>query len=135
MADGRNGTIHLGEPRVLECPGVPGILGPLLDLPPPILPPEGVLFPFPALVLAAALADPQDSGLVGKAGDILSRGTPFSFSAAAAANMILEPLSAAVRGNDRLRPEPDGGYSFTWKIGETRWLPALKRRGEDRVRA
>jgi hypothetical protein len=110
-------------------------MGPVLDLPPPALPPEGVLFPFPALVLAATLADPGDAGLVQKAGDILSRRSPFSFSAAAAANMILEPLStAALCGDEFRRPEPDGGYSFTWKIGETRWLPAVKRRREGGVR-
>jgi hypothetical protein len=127
MVDGREGKIRPGKTRMLECPGLPGILGPLLDLPPPVLPPEGVLFPFPALILAAALADPGDIETERKAADIISRMEPFSFSAAAVANMILEPL---VPGDaDPLapcEPEPEKGYSFRWKIGEPRWLPALK---------
>jgi hypothetical protein len=113
MADGRDGKIRLREPRLLDCPGLPGIFGPVLDLPPPALPQKGTLFPFPALVLAAALADPGDGELLQRTGDILSQGEPFSFSAAATANMILEPL-----------PDGDKGYSFRWKIGELQWLPA-----------
>jgi hypothetical protein len=135
MVDDRDGKIRSGKPRMLECPGLPGILGPLLDLPPPVLPPEGIMFPFPALILAAALTEPGNIETERKAADVLSRMEPFSFSAAAVANMILEPLvpgdtdTLAPGGADPLppcEPEPEKGYSFRWKIGEPRWLPALK---------
>jgi hypothetical protein len=128
MADGRGGKIRLGEPRILDCPGLPGIFGPALDLPAPALPPEGLLFPFPVLVLAAALADPEDRELLRRAGDILSRGEPFSFSAAAVANMVLEPLSAAGVRDGPHKPGRAGDYSFIWKIGAPQWLPSPRDR-------
>jgi hypothetical protein len=132
MADGRGGKIRLREPQILDCPGIPGIFGPALDLPAPVLPPEGLLLPFPVLVLAAALADPADKDLLPRAWAMLSPGAPFSFSAAAVANMILEPLSGSPAGtgsrNTPHKPGKDGVYSFIWKIGCPQWLPSPKDR-------
>lgn len=128
MADGGTGTFLLREPRVLDCPGLPGIFGPALALPAPALPP-GTGYPFPVLVLAAALLDPRDGELLRRAADILSRGEPFSFSAAALANMILEPLPA---GAPPGKPGREGGYSFRWKIGGPQWLPSPGKAREER---
>jgi hypothetical protein len=130
MAQGRGGKIRLREPQILDCPGIPGIFGPALDLPAPALPPEGLVLPFPVLVLAAALAGPADKELLRRAWDMLSPGASFSFSAAAVANMILEPLSGSGAGSPDIphKPGKDGGYSFIWKIGDPQWLPSPKNR-------
>jgi hypothetical protein len=125
LRDGRDGTIAAGDPA--PCPaggtGPAGfaLYGPVLDLPLPDLPREGVLFRFPFLTLCAALipgGSPEEARL-GNPGDAGVRGAPFkpfSFRAAAVANMILSPLRSG---------EP--GYSYQWQIGNPRWLPSPKR--------
>ena len=83
--------------------------GPRLDLAVPAAIP-GAIYSFPFPVLCAALvrggmdADSMDAAVEGL--------FPLRFKAAAAANMSFMALESG---------EP--GYSFTWKIGEPRWLP------------
>jgi hypothetical protein len=111
------------------------LYGPRLDLPVPALDGEGIRFRFPALILCAALIRRPDAHAPSNLRFALAPGffippdaeaddsaacaaglLPFSFRAAAAANMILIPLDSG---------EP--GYSFEWKIGLPRWLPAVRR--------
>lgn len=122
LAGGREGKIQGGPPELIPFPDVPGggvlsgfsFFGPGLNLPVPELSLPGLVYPFPALVLTTSL--------VGKGGHPLIRESvppirPFSFGAAAAANMVIRPLDG----------QGDSGgdaYSMEWKIGRLSWLPA-----------
>jgi hypothetical protein len=93
--------------------------GPRLDLAVPAVIP-GAIRRFPVPVLCAALirsgtgvAGTEAAGMDAAAEGLL----PFSFRAAAAANMSFTALESG---------EP--GYSFIWKTGEPRWLPRPGRR-------
>jgi hypothetical protein len=101
--------------------------GPVLDLP---AAPLREIGGFPLLILCAALIKPGEGGSgapesggvygadrAGRALPAVHDLLPFSFRAAAVANMILSPLGSG-----------EGGYSFAWKIGERRWLPGPEKR-------
>jgi hypothetical protein len=101
--------------------------GPVLDL--PAAPFRGIGACSP-LILCAALIKPGEDGVEapepgapdsggayeaehpGRALFAVKDLLPFSFRAAAVANMILSPLGSG-----------EEGYSFTWKTGEPHWLP------------
>jgi hypothetical protein len=102
--------------------------GPVLDLPAAPLRETGGFSP---LILCAALIRPGEGGFEAPepggvygaepSGRILPAVKdllPFSFRAAAVANMILSPLGSGAEG-----------YSFTWKIGERHWLPRPEKPG------
>jgi hypothetical protein len=102
------GIITAGKPARVRCSGL-SFYGPALDLAAPELPPGGIRFQFPLLTLCAALI-PGDEF---PENHVPPGFPPFSFRAAAVANMILIPLDAGAPG-----------YSYTWKIGVPRWLPS-----------
>ncbi|MFP3041817.1 hypothetical protein LQZ19_08345 [Treponema primitia] len=104
----------LGKPALVSCPGFHSFFGPALDLPPPPLPYPGVLYPFPRLVLCAALAAPGDEPLPEQIREIPPVNPAF-FRAAMVANLAIKPLKGA------------GDYSFTWRIGKPRWLPSPRK--------
>jgi hypothetical protein len=110
---------HEGGGRFLsDC----SFFGPALDLPMPELLLPGLLYPFPAAVLVAALVEGEGAEFGEKAPPLGA----FSFRTAAAANMVIRPLVEQPDGrttNDRgaVRADP---YSLEWKIGRLSWLPA-----------
>jgi hypothetical protein len=115
------GTISLGKPALVPCPLFHGFFGPVLDLPPPPLPHAGVLYPFPSLALCTALIPPGDETLLRTIRGIPPL-SPAFFRAAMVANLAIKPLSGAFP--PAAVPE---NYSFTWRIGKPRWLPAYRR--------
>lgn len=118
LRDATDGKINLGKPALVPCPGFHGFFGPALDLPPPSLPYPGVLYPFPKLVLCTGLFAPGDEALLNNIPDIPPVNPAF-FRAAMVANLTIKPLETV--------PEGAANYSFTWRIGKPRWLPAYRR--------
>jgi hypothetical protein len=115
LAGGRGGKFTGSVPAAVPFPGSAGALsglsffGPALDLALPDLALPALVYPFPRLVLCAALTEGGDCPL--------SPGA-ISFRAAAVANMVLRPLD----GRD------SGVYSLEWRIGRLRWLPGQSSR-------
>jgi hypothetical protein len=124
LVGGREGKIQAGPPDLVPFPHIPGgrvfsgfsFFGPGLDLPVPELSLPGLIYPFPALVLTAALAA-GDCSLLREYAPPLKA---FFFRAAAVANIVIRPLDDG-RG-------ASGGdiYSLEWKIGRLSWLPRKK---------
>jgi len=111
-----DGKITAGRPGRVVCPPAEGavLFGPLLDLPSPEtisgLSNEKARFLFPQIVLCAALLGPKEetpdiSGL-----------SVISFRAAGIANLAIRPLEGGA-----------APYSFEWRLGQERWLPAFTR--------
>jgi hypothetical protein len=119
-----NGKISLGPPLLVPCPGFHGFFGPALDLPPPPLPYPGVLYSFPSIALCTSLVAPGDEALLENIPGIPPVRHAF-FRAAMVANLTIKPLSGAF--SPETVPDPAATYSFTWRIGKPRWLPAYRR--------
>jgi hypothetical protein len=112
------GKFSLGDPTLVPCPGFHAFFGPALDPPPPPLPYPAVLYPFPALALCAALVAPHDEPLLDRFHGI-PPASPGFFRAAMVANLTIKPLA---------KGPPTETYSFAWRIGKPRWLPAPRER-------
>ncbi|MDR3333900.1 MAG: hypothetical protein LBT13_03285 [Treponema sp.] len=128
VIDGGDGKIATGPAEAIAFPSEPAadtaadpgppamssgpaIFGPVLDLPAPpysAFPPDTLVYPFPRLVLCAALLGQQ---IFTEAA--LPEAPSLCFRAAALANLVLRPLA-------------QDGYSFEWKIGVPRWLASYK---------
>ncbi|MDR0401373.1 MAG: hypothetical protein LBH51_10610 [Treponema sp.] len=120
LEGGRDGMLRGGAPAVLSLdpPGIGPlkIYGPALELrveAGDFGAGEGKITAlFPPLLGCALLEGPESGAPENRGG--------FAFRAAAVANMRYRPL-----------PAGDPAYSFSWKIGEPRWLPSCRpaRRG------
>ena len=126
----RDGKIALGKPILVPCPGFHGFFGAALDLEPPPLPYPAVAHAFPALALCAALTAPAEAPLLGRIQD-LPPANPGFFRAAMAVNLTIKPLGGAFPAGSV--PAPEENYSFEWRLGKPRWLPSLKKPGQDGV--
>jgi hypothetical protein len=130
LAEGGGGRIRAAGGAAVECPGDPG--GPdqgfalwglslRTGLPlnaGPLLPPDALVFPFPAPVLCAALLGRAGPGNPGRdIAEAVPLPPAFFFRAASVANLIWSPLT----GETGTRPGRD--YSRTWKTGKPCWLP------------
>jgi hypothetical protein len=115
LAGGREGKIQAGAAAALPFPDIPGagalsgvsFFGPALDLAAPDLSLPGLIYPFPALVLCAALVEGGDPRIREPAPLMEA----CSFRAAAVANMVFRPLDGR------------GFSGGEWKIGRLSWLP------------
>jgi hypothetical protein len=121
----RGGTISLGKPVLVPCPGFHSFFGPALDLEPPPLPCPAVVHAFPVLALGVALAAPAEEPLAGQIRD-LPPANPGFFRAAMTVNLSIRPLKGAFP--PAAVPAPEENYSFEWRLGKPRWLPSLRKR-------
>lgn len=128
LAGGGDGKIKTGPDARAAFPesvlANATVFGPALDiaLPDAAFTPEAaakIMYRFSPLVLGAALTRSSETAA--------PEAPAISFRAAALANMVYRPLSAAADG--ALGDSPEGGYSFEWKIAELRWLPPVRKKG------
>jgi hypothetical protein len=133
LSGGGGGRIDAGPGALLECPGGPGgpgggrpfglwglslRAGLPLDAG-PFIPPEALVYPFPAPVLCTALTEPAGGEISGgDGGKTLPPPPVFFFRAASVANLIRRPLSLENCGGDTR------GFSALWETGRVRWLPS-----------
>jgi hypothetical protein len=121
LAEGRDGMLRPGPETSLAVPGLePGfsLYGPALGL---ALGPhvfnarsgDKIRTVFPLPLLGCAVLGPGDSPE--SSGPFPAEPEPLrGFRAAAAANLAYRPIG-------------EGGYSFSWRIGELYWLPSCRR--------
>lgn len=126
LSAGRDGKIKIGPASRAAFPenvlGNAAVFGPSLDisLPDGTFTPEAaakITYRFSPLVLGAALTRSSEKTAL--------EAPAISFRAAALANMVYRPLAAGGASD----PPPEGGYSFEWRIGESRWLPPVRKKG------